>query len=186
MANIYRNSFFRRLTGAFSEQFVTHKTYAGKTLITHKPMFSDSQDYIESMKAGQAAILEASTYANFAKTQDVYLDKEIETGITAYNMAIADWFVEPKVLEINVDRWTGQSGQSIRVKARDNVKVARVTLVIRNSQGNVLEMGEAMQLEAGSAWWSYTTRSLVLMTPFPSVQAIAFDLPGNRNSFTIS
>lgn len=186
MANTYGNAFFRGLTGAFSKQRVTYKTYSGKTIITNQPLFSNNQDYLESMKVDQAAMLEATTYANFAKTQNVYIEKELETGMTAYNLAIADWYVSPKVLEINVDRWTGKIGQSIRVKARDNIKVARVALVIRDGQGNLLEMGDAVQLKAGSSWWNYTTRSTVPMTPFPSVQAIAFDLPGNRNSFTIS
>ena len=186
MANMYRNRFFRGLTGAFHEQLVTHTTCTGKTILINKSLFSDNQDYIESMKAHEAALLEVTTYASFAKTQDAYLEKELETGITAYNLAIADWFVSPKVLEINVDRWTGKPAQKIRVKARDNVKVARVALLIRDAQGNVVELGDAVQSETGSAWWNYTTRSLVQMTPFPSVQAIAFDLPGNRNSFTIS
>jgi hypothetical protein len=58
--------------------------------------------------------------------------------------------------------------------------------VIREAQGQILEMGEALQSKAGSVWWNYTTKSSLPLTPFPSVQAIAFDLPGNRDSFTIS
>ncbi len=64
--------------------------------------------------------------------------------------------------------------------------VARVMLVIRDPQGQTLESGEAMPSRPGSAWWSYATKSPVLMSPFPTVQAIAFDLPGNSDSFTIS
>ena len=30
-------------------------------------------------------------------------------GTTAYLIALADWFVPPKVLEINVDDWTGET-----------------------------------------------------------------------------
>jgi hypothetical protein len=186
MPNMHRNRFFRGSTGAFSNHWITHKTYSGKTIITSPPLFSDREDFIESMKPAQAAMLAATTYANFAKAQPAYLEKELEIGITAYNLAIADWFGSPKVLEINVDGWAGKPGQSIRVKARDNVKVARVAVVIRAAQGDVLEMGEAAQVEADSAWWNYTTQSALLMKPFPFVQAIAFDLPGNRNSFTIS
>jgi hypothetical protein len=59
-------------------------------------------------------------------------------------------------------------------------------VVIRDAEENVLEMGEAVQSEAGSIWWNYTTKSLVTMTPFPSVEAIAQDLPGNSDSFIIN
>jgi hypothetical protein len=90
------------------------------------------------------------------------------------------------LLEIDVDRWTGEIGQTIRVKARDNVSVAKVSVVIRDADGKLLETGEALQSEAGSAWWNYTTKTPVAMTPFPSVKAIVQDLPGNRASYTIS
>ena len=108
------------------------------------------------------------------------------SGSTAYNIAISDWFGAPQVLEINVDNWTGEIGQTIRVKARDNVKVAGVAVVIRDANEKILEMGAAVQSEEGSVWWTYTTQALVTMTPFPAVEAIAQDLPGNTDSFIIS
>jgi hypothetical protein len=186
MASIYRNIFSRGLTGALHNPFVAHQTHAGKTILTHEPMFDDHRGYIESLKVHQAAILEATTYAHFAKTQDAYLQKELETGMTAYYLAVSDWFGAPKVLEINVDRWTGEAGQTIRVKARDNVMVARVAVVIRNAEGTVLETGEAVQSKTGNLWWAYTTQTPVFMDPFPTVQAVAQDLPGNSDAFTIN
>ena len=186
MAKLYKNILVLGLKGALSDPFVNRKTRPGKTIIANKPMFDDNREYTETQKTHEAAIREATTYANFAKTQKVYINKAKGTGTTAYYIAIADWFSGPKVREINVDRWTGEIGQTIRVKARDNVMVARVSVVIRDAEDNVLEMGEAVQSEAGSAWWNYTTKSRVPMTPFPSVEAIAQDLPGNSDSFIIS
>ncbi len=184
MAKLYSMIFVSGLAGIADELNI--QTRSGSTISAGKALFDDNWGYIDLLQPGQAAVLEATTYANFAKTQDVYLNQEQETGIPAYNLALADWFGLPKVLEINVDRWTGKSGQCIRVKARDNVKVARVTVMIRNAEGTLLERGEAVQSEAGSAWWNYTTKSLVPMTPFPTVKAIVQDLPGNTASFTIS
>lgn len=134
----------------------------------------------------QEAFREATTYADFAKSREVYINKAKGTGVTAYNIAITDWFCAPKVMEIDVDNWTGEIGQTIRVKAKDNVLVARVAVVIRDANESVLEEGEAVQSEAGSAWWNYTTQSLVTMSPFPIVEATAQDLPGNTDSFAIS
>ena len=184
MAKLYSTIFARELAGIADELHV--QTRSGRTITANKALFDDNWEYIDSLKPNQAAVLEATTYANFAKMQDAYLNQEQETGIPAYNLALADWFVTPRVLEINVDRWTGKIGQTIRVKARDNVRVVRVSLVIRDAQGTLLEMGEAVQSEPGGAWWNYTTKSLVIMMPFPTVKAIAHDLPGNSASFTVS
>ena len=185
MANLDRKIFARGLNGAFGDPFVAHQTFSGKTILTSEPVFDHNREYIESLSPQQAAVLEATTYANFAKTQEIYLQKELETGMSAYYLAIADWFDIPRILQMDLDRWTGKAGQVIRVKARDSVGVVRVAVVIRDAEGAMLEMGEAVQAEARSAWWSYTTQSQVSLTPFPSVQAIAQDLPGNSASFTV-
>lgn len=186
MPNIYSNRFARGWNTESNDSFVIHKTGSGKTIVAGKPMFDDNLAYTERQSMQQAAIRDSALYASFAENQEAYIRKARERGTTAYALAVADWYGAPRVLQINVDRWTGRPAEMIRVKARDNVMVAKVLLVIRNAQGQMLEMGEAVPSEAGSLWWNYITRSPVPLTPFPSVQAIAFDLPGNRSSFTIS
>jgi hypothetical protein len=186
MANVYRNRFSRGWNGASGDPFVVHKTGSGKSIVAGKPMFDDAMAYTERQTMHQAAVRDSALYASFAENLEAYICKAKELGTTAYALAVADWYGAPRVLEINVDRWTGKVGESIRVKARDNVMVASVLLVIRDAQGQIMEMGEAVQAGTDSAWWNYTTQSAIELTPFPSVQAIAFDLPGNRASFTIS
>jgi hypothetical protein len=186
MANVYRNKFARGWNAISNDSFVVHHTSSGKTIVASKPMFDDNLAYTERQTMHQAAVRDSAMYANFAENLEAYICGAEEMGTTAYALAIADWYGSPRVMEINVDHWTGNPGETISVKARDNVMVARVMLVIRDTQGHILEMGEAMQSEAGGAWWDYTTQSTMSLTPFPSVQATAFDLPGNRDSFTIS
>jgi len=186
MAKTYNNIFIFGLTSAFGNSFVNRETPLEKTILASQPVFDRDREYTQTQKTHESAIQEATTYANFAQTQEVYIHKARRSDVTAYTIALTDWFVAPKVLEINVDGWTGEIGQTIRVKARDNVKVARVSVVIRDLEDNVLEMGEAVKSEAGGAWWDYTTKALVTMTPFPIVEATAQDLPGNSDSFVIS
>lgn len=186
MARLYNNLVILGSNGLVGGQLVNRKPRLEGSLLARKPLLDDYRKANETRKAHEAAIRESTTYANFAQTQDLYVKKAKRMGVTPYYIALADWFEAPKVLEINVDSWTGEIGQTIRVKARDNVIVARVTVVIRDSEENLLEMGEAVQSEPGSSWWSYTTKSLVTMTPFPIVEATAQDLPGNSDTFVIS
>jgi hypothetical protein len=178
MANIYRNITIYGLTDISGDKLM-------KTILANKPIFQDSQRVAGTKQAHQDAMGAATTYANFAKTHEVYINKARGYEATPYSIALSDWFGAPRVLEIDIDEWTGEIGQTIRVKARDNVQVAGVSLVIRDVQGNVGEMGEAVQSGAASPWWTYTTRSRVLMIHFPSIEAIARDLPINLDSFTI-
>ncbi len=186
MASIYGNQFARGRRGVFGQQFVVHHTRSGKTIVAGMPLFGDNVANAEGQPMHLAAVRDAAIYACYAGHQDAYICRAQELGTTPYALAIADWYGAPRVLEIDVDRWRGNAGETIRVKARDNVMVARVMLAIRDSQGQILDSGEAVQPRAGNAWWGYTTQSHVPMTPFPGVQAIAFDLTGNSDSFTIS
>lgn len=186
MANIHRHISIQGLTDILGERSANLRTRSGKTLHASRAMFDDRQADAQAAKTTQDALRQATTYANFADRQDVYINRARRNEVTAYSIALTDWLGAPKVLEIDVDAWTGEIGQTIRVKARDNVRVAGVLVVIRDAQENVLEIGEAVQAEASSAWWNYTARSHVTTTPFPTVEAIARDLPGNRDSFAIS
>ena len=179
MANVHRNISIRGLTDLLG------KTRSGQNISTARRRYDDVPDDNGTELSHSDAMRKAATYARFASRHDLYLDRAAETGLTPYSIALTDWFGAPKVLQIDVDAWTGEVGQTIRVKARDNVSVAAVTVVIRDAQGNVLERGEALQTEAGSAWWHYTTRSRISTTPFPAIEATARDLPGNEGSFTI-
>jgi hypothetical protein len=186
MARLYSNIVILGSNGLVGGHFTDRKTRVERSILSSKPMLDDYRKANEAGQAYEVAMRESTTYANFAQTQDVYITRAKRLGVTPYCLALADWFEAPRVLEINVDAWTGKIGQTIRVKARDNVRVARVSVAIRDADENVLETGEATQSEPGSAWWIYTTKSVVKMTPFPIVEATAYDLPGNRDTFVIS
>ena len=184
MAKFHHSMSARGLKDNIADQFVICSTRSGKTFFASAPGFHIGASK-EAHQTPQEAFRAAVTYAAFAAMHDVYIRSAEDRGTTAYDLALVDWFGKPKVFEIDIDTWTGKIGQIIRVKARDDVMIARVAVLIRDVQSNVLEAGEAVRSEANSAWWAYTTRSLVPMTPLPSVEAIAWDLPGNRNSLLI-
>jgi hypothetical protein len=186
MARLYSNIVILGPNGLAGGPMGSYKNRLERSLLTGRHLLDDYSKADKARKAHEAAIRESTTYANFAQTQDVYITKAKRMGVTPYYLALADWFEAPKVLEINVDGWTGKIGQTLRVKARDNVKVERVTVVIRDADENLLEMGEATPSEPGSAWWNYTMKKPARMTPFPTVEAIAYDLPGNSDTFVIS
>ena len=169
-----------------SSIFAHGLTRSGKIVIADHPKFDDHRVVAEPLGSHREALREAVTFAQMALEEEVYINKAREMGTTAYNIAIVDWMGAPKVLEIDVDNWTGEIGQVIRVKAKDNVMVASVSVVIRDANENVLEEGAAVKSHKGGAWWNYTTRSCIKMTPFPIVEATARDLPGNTDSFAIS
>jgi hypothetical protein len=54
------------------------------------------------------------------------------------NVAMADWLHEPQIKDIDLSSWNGQTGQTIRIEAVDDVQVKQGTVVITDESGTVL------------------------------------------------
>jgi len=76
---------------------------------------------------------------------------------------------------VDLSAWNGGSGETIRIRAMDDVQVTRVTVVITDEADAVIEQGEAAQ--AGALWWDYTTTAEA--SGNPRVMVSARDLPGH-------
>jgi len=179
MAKVHNNIFVRGLTGSVGDQFVIRKTRSGRTIIANKPMFDENREFTQAQMAQQEAFRRAAAYAKSAMHQDVYVQKAAQSDMSAYNAAMADWFGEPEVLDIDANGWTGQAGQTLRIRAQDDTQVTRVHLLIDNAHGTIFEQGEMVQTD--NLWWTYTTTTQVPMDPAPRLIATAYDLPGNSN-----
>jgi hypothetical protein len=124
------------------------------------------------------AIRRASTYAHFSQNPALYLNKAVGTPLSAYEWAVADYFGKPKVLDIDICRWTGEAGQTIRIQARDNLVVLRVNVKIWENSF-LLEEGEAIESETEPVVWTYITHTAIQPKPGIWLDVVAYDLPGN-------
>jgi hypothetical protein len=180
MAKVRNNIMVRGLSGAVGEQFVIRKDKAGRTIVGNIPTFDENRQFSEAQVAHHEAFKDAAAYGKSAKGQDIYAVKAEGTPLTPYNVAVADWFHPPEVKDIDLSGWNGQAGQTIRVKAIDDVQVKQVTVVITDETGAVLEQGAA--ISGNDGWWNYTTTKAASGTP--KVIASAQDLPGHIAKMT--
>lgn len=165
------------LSAIVSDHLVIKRDRAGRVILTRKPIFSRDRVFTEAQKGQQGRFREAALYAKSAIGKEVvYTVMAAGTARTAYNVAIADWFHPPEIEMIDLSGWTGRPGESIHIRALDDVMVKRVTVTITGDEGEVIEQGEAVQ-EEDVSWWVYTTTQAA---PGQSgVTAAAEDLPGN-------
>jgi hypothetical protein len=77
------------------------------------------------------------------------------SDLSAYNIAMADWFNEPEIPALDLNAWNGGAGQLIRIQAVDDVQVISVRVEITDGNGTVFEQGQATQQEG--PWWTYVT-----------------------------
>src|SRR3972149_2071017 len=131
----------------------------------------------EKQQAVRDRFREAKDYAKEAsKTEPAYAEKAEGTPLSAYNVAIADWFHPPEVEEVDLGAYTGQPGQALRARVRDDVKGAPVRFVIAAEDGTLVEDGPAVQ---AGGWWAYTTTA-THPGGTAKVLVVAADLPGHQ------
>jgi hypothetical protein len=166
MAKVNGNIFINRLSGQLGGQFIIKEGRGGRTIICKKPTFREDREFSPAQLARQQAFREAAAYARTQKLNPVYIEKAQGTAKCSYNVAIADW-LHPPVIQ-RIERKNGM----IRVQAYDNVMVTKVDVRVLNEDGELLEAGEANQVD--SIWWEFP--SIMEGT----IEAIAWDLAGNK------
>lgn len=100
------------------------------------------------------------------------------TGITPFNVAMADKMKAPEIQEVNMGAYTGKPGDVIAVKAIDDFRVTQVTVEIQHADGNLVEKGDAILSETGLEW-QYKAVNANNSVQGCKVIARAMDLPGN-------
>ena len=138
----------------------------GSIRVSAKPDFSHRK-FSQGQKDHQSRFKQAVAYAReAAKTQPIYAELAQGTTKNAYNWALSDWFNPPVIHRIE------RIESRIRVDARDNVLVTRVRVTIVNADGEVLESGDASQVDAD--WWEYPVSTEGI------IEAVAWDMAGNK------
>jgi hypothetical protein len=158
MAESKNNIVIHGLSGKLGDILVFRQV-AGRTIASKAPVASSAEP-----SAAQQAIRDkfqrAAVYGRTVVADPALKDEygsAAPKGQTAYNVAIADFFNAPDILEIDVSGYTGQAGQQIKLKVTDDYKVKQVKVAIHNGDGSFLEEGPAVQV-AGTADWVYTTK----------------------------
>lgn len=146
MAKVRKNVYVRGLSGGIGDM-VLRQMPNGETYISSKPDFS-RRKFSRDQKQHQSRFQQAAAYARrAAKSEPIYAQMAAGTVLSAYNVALSDWFNPPVIHRIE------RKGGKVSVYASDNVKVTRVEVRILDEEGQVVEVGDAAQV--GTDVWEF-------------------------------
>lgn len=181
MARVHQNIVMQGAKGTLGNQLIFKKDKAGRTIISVMPTFDEDRAFSLAQQVQQQAFREAAAYAKDQTENPIYLAKAEGTPLNAYNVAVADWFNRPQILEVDLSGWMGAAGELIRMRAQDDVLVEGVTVTISDGDGVVLESGQAS--EGGALWWEYAP-SGDFTGQQVTVTIAARDLPGHVGEYS--
>ena len=178
MAKSNHNVIVHGLSGKVGDLVVFRQRF-GKTLVGKIPF--NNGKLSESQQAVREKFVKAVAWAKTAVGDPdlkALYSLRANGGITAFNLAIGDFFIAPEVAEINTGTYSGTAGDRIEVKATDDTKVVEVSITIETAGGSPLEQGQAMlQSETGN--WLYTATQGNPSLAGTKIIVVAKDLPGN-------
>ncbi|MDR0384979.1 MAG: hypothetical protein LBH60_02755 [Prevotellaceae bacterium] len=101
-------------------------------------------------------------------------------GVTAYNIAVADFFNAPDIETLDLSAYKGEVGDEIRITVSDDFAVKEVHVSISNADGSVVEEGYASHISGNL--WTYVATQYNESLDGDRIEISASDIPGNITS----
>ena len=179
MAQSKNNAITKGASGKFADVLVFTQRH-GKTILGKVPVRTGepTPDQLAVREKFHKAVRYARISMQDASIKPLY-EKRAGGGITAFNLAIVDYFSAPVIDDINTGGYAGTAGSTIEVTASDDTKVDSVRISIYNPAGNPVEEGDAV-LDPSSGHWLYTATAANGVLAGSKIIAKAKDLPGNE------
>ena len=104
-----------------------------------------------------------------------------DTVRSAYNVAVSDFLNAPTIQTVDLSAYKGQIGDQITIQATDDFAVTRVHVRIQNSDGTLVEEGDARPAPDGYTY-HYTATAKNLSLTGDKITVSVSDGPGNTTT----
>jgi hypothetical protein len=179
MAQSKNNIITHGMSGKIGD-LIVFRTVNGKTIVANKPA-ERKGELSEEQKLHHKRFQQATIYAKSALADPAQKEEYKEAakeGLSAYNVAVADFMHAPDISEVNVSKYNRKAGDTISITATDDFKVMEVFVTIIKQDGTPVEKGYA-QVTPGGLDWIYTATADNDSLTGDKIIIRASDLPGN-------
>ena len=175
MAKSVNNVITHGLSGKIGDILIFSQR-GGKTIVGNIPRKSNkvSESQLQQRKKFQLAVL----YAQSPENQEIYKEKAAKKGRLPFHVAVADFLKAPSIENIDITGYSGQPGDTIRIRVTDDFAVKAVTVRITNSDGSLVEEGNAQPDAMGYEWTFSATQSNDNLAG-DKIEIFVSDIPGN-------
>lgn len=188
MSNISENLLVKMARGNVGKQFV-YRRHGNDTHIAKMPKVNKDRQPTQDQENVRSLFSLASLYAQGAVSSmelKQQYQRKVTPGKTAFNVAFKDYLKAPVVNKIDTTSYTGAIGSTIAVTAKDDFRVAKVTVGIYTLDNELVEQGIAVLNPTNRAQWIYTATEDHIALDGSTIKATAKDLPGNEGTLTVT
>ena len=171
-------------SGAMGEMVFADQKAKGKTIAYMKPHYVPSQAQLnQQQRFGAAALYAKAALANPA-TREFYDTIAKERGSTVQAVALADFLIEPSIKPLDLSEYKGRVGDTILIRAVDDIGLADVDVELTAIDGTNIEKGKAVENGIRSGYWTYTATKPVALGSDIFIKVVGVDHAGNEAQIT--
>lgn len=152
----------------------------GKTIVSKVPKertgTATEKQQAHQLKFQRAVLYAKSVLADSDKKQQYEAFADNSTGMSTFNIAVADLLNAPSIEVIDLSGYNGNIGDNIKIIVSDDFRVAAVMLKIENSDGSLVEEGNAV---LDGAEWIFTATVENTYLTGDKITVTASDMPAN-------
>lgn len=162
------------------------RKYKGRTIVGKKPVRTREQSLEEL--ARQERFKEAVAYAKSVladpAAREFYQPIALHRDISVYNAALGDFLKLPAIKPLNLANYKGQVGDTIAIRAIDDIGLADLEVSIVAQDGTPIEQGKAVEIGERSGKWTYTATAQVALGADVFIEVKGIDHAGNETQIT--
>ena len=162
------------------------RKYKGRTIVGKKPVRTREQSLEEL--ARQERFKEAVAYAKSVladpAAREFYQPIALHRDISVYNAALGDFLKLPAIKPLNLANYKGQVGDTIAIRAIDDIGLADLEVSIVAQDGTPIEHGKAVESGERSGKWTYTATAQVALGADVFIEVKGIDHAGNETKIT--
>ena len=187
MAKVVLNPALRVLSGDVAG-FVYRQQADGSVIMAKETLLDPNREFsvaqLEQMQKFKEASARYRRLMEDAGTEAAYKKLIAERGLESRLRAlvIGDILKAPVISTLDISKFEGKAGDTIRVVAEDSVGVARLSLSVQDvTAGQLVEAAEMQMngLVSSTVEWVFTATAAVGVGHEMQVKATAYDLAGN-------
>lgn len=185
MAKVKNNIVTQGLSGTLGGQLVFRQTSRGTvvSMAPQAPSGPPTAGQLAQQTRFQQAVIYAKGQAQDPAVQAEYAAEAKADNITVYNVLLRDFFHAPDIEAVDLSAYAGKVGDPISITATDDHAVKSVHVKIENSDGSLVEEGDAQQ-QADPNQWRYTATARNASLAGDKITVTATDNPGHSVSKT--
>ncbi|UOQ98419.1 hypothetical protein MUN81_02775 [Hymenobacter sp. 5317J-9] len=185
MAKVKNNIVTQGLSGTLVGQLVFRQTSRGTvvSVAPQAPSGPPTAGQTAQRERFQQAVLYAKGQSQDPAVLAEYADEAKAQDISVYNVLLRDFMQAPNIGDVDLSQYTGKVGDVIGITATDDHAVQSVHVKIENSDGSLVEEGDAQQ-QADPNQWRYTATARNASLAGDKITVSATDNPGHSVSKT--